>query len=99
VAIKSIFIKNMIEDLGTDDTIPIRVNEAVLKKVVQWCDYHQGDPVSANDEDSDSREKTADIEKWDQEFMQVDQEMLFEIILVGFKHRLSILLIMVVLIL
>ncbi|KAA8572523.1 hypothetical protein EYC84_003133 [Monilinia fructicola] len=29
----------------------------------------------------DSRKKTTDIEEWDQKFMQVDQEMLFEIIL------------------
>ena len=34
-----------------------------------------------HDNDADSRKKTTDIEDWDQKFMQVDQEMLFEIIL------------------
>ena len=60
-----------------------QVNEAVLKKVIEWCEHHRGDPPATADDDSDSRKKTTDIEEWDQKFMQVDQEMLFEIILVG----------------
>lgn len=85
VAIKSILIKNMIEDLGdavSENDVPIpNVNEAVLKKVIEWCEHHKNDPVTSADDDSDSRKKTTDIEEWDQKFMQVDQEMLFEIIL------------------
>lgn len=61
----------------------IQVNEAVLKKVIEWCQHHKSDPVTVNDDDGDSRKKTTDIEEWDQKFMQVDQEMLFEIILVS----------------
>ena len=63
-------------------TPPIQVNESVLKKVIEWCEHHKNDPQPAQDDDSDSRKKTTDIEEWDQKFMQVDQEMLFEIILV-----------------
>jgi S-phase kinase-associated protein 1 len=84
VAEKSMLIKNMAEDLGdevlTDVPIP-NVNEAVLRKVIEWCEHHKGDPAPAADDDSDSRKKTTDIDEWDQKFMQVDQEMLFEIIL------------------
>ncbi|KAL2068239.1 hypothetical protein VTL71DRAFT_16337 [Oculimacula yallundae] len=85
VAEKSMLIKNMMEDLGdsalsTDVPIP-NVNESVLRKVIEWCIHHKGDPAVASDDDSDSRKKTTDIEEWDQKFMQVDQEMLFEIIL------------------
>lgn len=58
------------------------MNESVLKKVIEWCTHHQNDPPQTQDDDSDSRKKTTDIEEWDQKFMQVDQEMLFEIILV-----------------
>ena len=57
-----------------------QVNESVLKKVIEWCEHHKDDPPASAD-DSDSRKKTTDIEEWDQKFMQVDQEMLFEIIL------------------
>ena len=59
----------------------LQVNEAVLKKVLEWCEHHRADPPQANEDDSDSRKKTTDIDEWDQKFMQVDQEMLFEIIL------------------
>ncbi|RAH40878.1 SCF ubiquitin ligase subunit skpA [Aspergillus brunneoviolaceus CBS 621.78] len=82
VAQRSVLIKNLLEDLGdTTEAIPIpNVNEAVLRKVIEWCEHHKGDPPSTGDDD-DSRRKTTDIDEWDQKFMQVDQEMLFEIIL------------------
>lgn len=69
-------------DLTTD---PSQVNEAVLKKVIEWCEHHKNDPASTGDDD-DNRRKTTDIDEWDQKFMQVDQEMLFEIILVSRQH-------------
>jgi S-phase kinase-associated protein 1 len=74
----------MLDDLGdSGEAIPIpNVNESVLKKVIEWCQHHKNDPPSTGEEDSDSRRKTTDIDEWDQKFMQVDQEMLFEIILV-----------------
>ncbi|KAL8673834.1 MAG: hypothetical protein Q9168_001746 [Polycauliona sp. 1 TL-2023] len=85
VAERSILIKNMMEDLGDGimaDAIPIpNVNDAVLRKVIEWCNHHRSDPPASTDDDSDSRKKTTDIDEWDQKFMQVDQEMLFEIIL------------------
>ncbi|KAL2213612.1 E3 ubiquitin ligase SCF complex, Skp subunit [Sarocladium strictum] len=87
VAERSMLIKNMLDDVGDesirqDNPIPIpNVNEAVLRKVIEWCEHHRNDPPQAQDEDSDARKKTTDIEEWDQKFMQVDQEMLFEVIL------------------
>ena len=55
-----------------------------MKKVLEWCEHHRNDPPASQDDDSDSRKKSTDIDEWDQKFMQVDQEMLFEIILVSF---------------
>ncbi|KAI9711957.1 MAG: E3 ubiquitin ligase complex SCF subunit scon-3 [Chrysothrix sp. TS-e1954] len=86
VSERSMLIKNMLDDFGTEGTpsenIPIpNVNEVVLKKVLEWCDHHRSDPPPSNDEENDTRKKTTDIEEWDQKYMQVDQEMLFEIIL------------------
>ncbi|TKA74302.1 E3 ubiquitin ligase complex SCF subunit sconC [Friedmanniomyces simplex] len=84
IAERSMLIKNMIEDLGApgEEPIPImNVSEAVLRKVLEWCTQHKNDPAPTQDDDADSRKKTTDIEEWDQKFMQVDQEMLFEIIL------------------
>ncbi|KAI1321284.1 E3 ubiquitin ligase complex SCF subunit scon-3 [Xylariaceae sp. FL0255] len=85
VAERSILIKNMLEDLGEaaiNEVIPIpNVTEPVLRKVIEWCEHHRNDPLASSDDDSDNRKKTTDIDEWDQKFMQVDQEMLFEIIL------------------
>jgi len=87
VAERSMLIKNLLDDLGSDsisqsNAIPIQnVNEAVLRKVIEWCDHHRNDPQQNPDDESDARKKTTEIEEWDQKFMQVDQEMLFEIIL------------------
>ncbi|KAK4165351.1 E3 ubiquitin ligase complex SCF subunit scon-3 [Cladorrhinum sp. PSN259] len=86
VAERSVLIKNLIEDLGDEavasEAIPLpNVNHAVLQKVVEWCEHHRNDVAQAGEDDSDNRKKTTDIEEWDQKFMQVDQEMLFEIIL------------------
>ncbi|KAI0902542.1 E3 ubiquitin ligase SCF complex, Skp subunit [Annulohypoxylon nitens] len=85
VAERSLLIKNMLEDLGPNadgQTIPIpNVTEPVLRKVIEWCEHHRNDPPATNEDESDNRKKTTDIDEWDQKFMQVDQEMLFEIIL------------------
>ncbi|KAI1167359.1 E3 ubiquitin ligase complex SCF subunit scon-3 [Nemania serpens] len=82
---RSLLIKNMLEDLGDGvigQVVPIpNVTESVLRKVIEWCEHHRNDPPSTNEDESDNRKKTTDIEEWDQKFMQVDQEMLFEIIL------------------
>ncbi|KAK4044721.1 Skp1 family, dimerization domain-containing protein [Parachaetomium inaequale] len=86
VAERSMLIKNLIDDLGDDaianSPIPIpNVNDPVLRKVVEWCEHHRNDAAQSADDENDSRKKTTDIDEWDQKFMQVDQEMLFEIIL------------------
>ncbi|KAI0180200.1 E3 ubiquitin ligase SCF complex, Skp subunit [Hypoxylon sp. FL1284] len=85
VAERSLLIKNMLEDLGPNaegQVIPIpNVTEPVLRKVIEWCEHHRNDPPATNEDESDNRKKTTDIDEWDQKFMQVDQEMLFEIIL------------------
>ncbi|KAI9847784.1 MAG: hypothetical protein M1837_001677 [Sclerophora amabilis] len=83
-AMHSVLIRNMIEDLGTAATsepVPIpNVNEAVLNKVVEWCKHYKDESLPVGNEEPE-RKKTTDINEWDQKFMQVDQEMLFEIIL------------------
>lgn len=87
VAERSILVKNLIDDLGVEAVtpqtpIPIpNVNDSVLRKVLEWCEKHRADQPSA-EEENDSRKKTTEIDEWDMKFMQVDQEMLFEIILV-----------------
>ncbi len=52
--------------------------------MLEYCEHHRGEPLPAPDADSsqdDTRKRTTDISEWDQKFITVDQEMLFEIIL------------------
>ncbi|KAI6176189.1 Skp1-related protein [Aphelenchoides bicaudatus] len=83
-------LNTMFQDLGMDDPdagetlndpIPLaNVNGAILRKVIQWCQYHKDDPPTANDSDNKER-RTDDIQSWDVEFLKVDQGTLFELIL------------------
>ena len=55
----------------------------MLYSVLEYCEHHRGGPLPAADESSqeETRKRTTDISEWDQKFITVDQEMLFEIIL------------------
>ncbi|KZS88431.1 E3 ubiquitin ligase SCF complex, Skp subunit [Sistotremastrum niveocremeum HHB9708] len=84
VAERSVLIKNMLEDVGeSDQPIPLpNVTSSVLKKVLEYCEHHKEEPLPVGDDtQDDSRKRTTDISEWDQKFITVDQEMLFEIIL------------------
>jgi S-phase kinase-associated protein 1 len=49
---------------------------------LEYCEHHRGEPLPTNDDTQDeTRKRTTDISEWDQKFIAVDQEMLFEIIL------------------
>ena len=52
-------------------------------QVLEYCEHHRGDPLPTTDssENDDARKRTTDISEWEQKFITVDQEMLFEIIL------------------
>ncbi|KAI7871132.1 E3 ubiquitin ligase complex SCF subunit sconC [Spinellus fusiger] len=79
VAERSVLIKNMLEDIGESDaSIPLpNVTAKVLKKVIEWCEHHREDPVVQDDQER----RNTDIDEWDQKYMEVDQETLFDIIL------------------
>lgn len=56
---------------------------AFIMKVLEYCEHHKDTPLPTVDDSNvdDSRKRTTDIGEWDQKFITVDQEMLFEIIL------------------
>ncbi|KAG6854587.1 suppressor of kinetochore protein mutant [Blastosporella zonata] len=82
---RSVLIKNMLEGKFRYQPIPLpNVSSSVLKKVLEYCEHHRGEPLPAADAESnqdETRKRTTDISEWDQKFITVDQEMLFEIIL------------------
>ncbi|ODV96558.1 hypothetical protein PACTADRAFT_64897 [Pachysolen tannophilus NRRL Y-2460] len=82
---KSILLKNMLKDLFADDDdepieIPLpNVSSSVMKFILEWCEHYK-DVDFEDDEDDDSK-KSAPIDEWDKNFLNTDQEMLYEIIL------------------
>ena len=72
----------LLENLGfyfEDDkeTLPLaNVNAAILRKMITWVTQHKNDLQKLSKED-----ENRDIDPWDKEFLKVDQETLFELIL------------------
>ena len=86
IAKQSMTIKNMLDDLGMgedsdEEPVPLpNVNAAILRKVLQWCNYHKDDQEPPEDDENKER-RTDDIPSWDLEFLRVDQGTLFELIM------------------
>lgn len=53
-----------------------------LLQVIEWCTHHRDDPVAQDDQER----RNTDIDEWDQKYMEVDQETLFDIILVNILY-------------
>ncbi|VDK26691.1 unnamed protein product, partial [Taenia asiatica] len=84
IARQSVLIRDILDDFGSEaaeDDEPILlqyVNADILGKVLQWCTHHKDD-APHQDRDSNGELRTDDISGWDQEFLQVDQDTLFEL--------------------
>eukprot|EP00842_Homolaphlyctis_polyrhiza_P002449 jgi/Hompol1/3204/HPOL_006402-RA len=88
IAERSMLLKNILEDLGElpETAIPLpNVPGRILDKVIEYCRHHKDDPLPPPSDDKDefdsSRRRADDIEEWDAEFIRVDGDDLFEIIL------------------
>jgi len=85
VAKQSGIIKTMMEDLGieegSEEPVPLpNVNATTLNRIIQWCTHHKNDPAPDEDESNDKEKRTDDIPSWDKDFLNIDQEELFELI-------------------
>jgi S-phase kinase-associated protein 1 len=71
VATLSGTVRDLIEDAGIDNPIPLpNVTGQVLGKVLEYCTYHTEHPVEGDD-----------LCPWDVDFFKVDQSALFELVL------------------
>ncbi|KAJ1342412.1 hypothetical protein BSLG_003037 [Batrachochytrium salamandrivorans] len=88
IAERSMLLKNILEDLGdtSDTTIPLpNVSGRILQKVVEYCTHHKDDPQpppSDIKEDFDTiRRRADDISEWDTQFINIENDDIFELIL------------------
>ena len=79
-ALMSETVRNLMEDAGDENPIPLpNVNGNILIKVVEYCVYHAENPTPSNMEKGEKR--TDDIIPWDLDYMQLDKDTLFQLIL------------------
>ncbi|OMO80412.1 SKP1 component [Corchorus capsularis] len=76
VAVESETIKHMIEDGCADSEIPLlNVTSKILSKVLEYCKKHVEAAAEKEKKPDD------DIKGWDADFVNVDQNTLFDLIL------------------
>ena len=79
VAMELQTIKHMIEDGCADNAIPLaNVTSNILAKVIEYCKMHVD--AAADKEKIPENE----LKDWDADFIKVDQNTLFDLILVSF---------------
>lgn len=82
VASKSVLIKGMIDDSGVEEEIPLpNVKKAVLEKIIQYCTYVRDNPPPEIEKPLRSNNLSDVTTPWYSEFVNLDQEILFELIL------------------
>lgn len=82
VAKKSMLIKNMIEDTGGDDEIPLmNLRMPILVKIIEYCEYHKNDNPAEIEKPLRTTNLAELVDSWDAKFIEVENmEELFEII-------------------
>jgi len=82
VATMSELVKTMSEGDKEEKEIPLpNVKSTVLTKVIQYLKYHSENPAKEIEKPLKSANMAEVVSQWDSEFVEVDQEMLFELIL------------------
>uniref|UniRef100_A0A1W7R6V7 Putative s-phase kinase-associated protein 1 n=1 Tax=Aedes albopictus TaxID=7160 RepID=A0A1W7R6V7_AEDAL len=80
----SLTIKTMMENRGLEDgggeVIPLsNVDSNILRKILQWANYHKDDPTEEDCDGEPNDRRTDNICYWDRKFMEVDQQTLFKL--------------------
>ena len=83
VAFLSVTVKNMVEDTGAGAPVPLpNVRGKILGKIIEYCGYHvEQDRKLKCAEDHAKRQIDEDSAKWDKDYINIDQAILYELIL------------------
>merc|ERR1719197_267623 len=82
VAMMSELVKTMWEGDKSEKKIPLQnVKSAVLEKVIEYMTFHNKNPPKEIEKPLKSANMREVVNEWDAQFVEVDQETLFELIL------------------
>ncbi|EKX73059.1 conserved hypothetical protein [Theileria equi strain WA] len=76
-------IKNILSEIDDEsEPIPLpNIKTRVLNKIIEYCKYHYNNPPSQIPQPLKSAQLNEVVSQWDYEFVNVDKEFLFELIL------------------
>ena len=82
IACKSILVKGIVDDSGIDDEIPLAsVKKPILEKIITYCKHiHEHTPPEI-DKPLRSNNLSDVVNEWYADFVNLEQEVLFELIL------------------
>ena len=82
IACKSILIKGIVDDSGTEDEVPLpAIKKSILDKIIEYCTYINANSPPEIDKPLRSNNLSDVVNEWYANFVQLDQEVLFELIL------------------
>ena len=82
VALMSELIKTLLEGDKESTDIPLpHVKSSVLTKVIEYLKFHVDNPAKVIEKPLKSANMAEVVSQWDADFVDVDQELLFELIL------------------
>ena len=78
----SVLIKSMIDDSGTEEDIPLpNVTKPILDKVLEFCKHVKDDPFTEIEKPLKTDNLRDIVSDWYADFVELEQEILFEVIL------------------
>ena len=82
IAFKSILVKGIVDDGGADDEIPLAsVKKATLDRIIKYCEYIHTNAPPEIDKPLRSNNLADVVNQFYADFVDLDQEVLFELIL------------------
>ena len=82
IAQKSVLVNGIIDDSGIEDEIPLgSVKKAILDKIIEYCTYIHDNAAPEIEKPLRSNNLNDVVSDWYANFVNLDQEVLFELIL------------------
>lgn len=82
IAEKSVLIKGLIDDSGTEEIIPLaNVKRPILDKVVVFCTHLRDHAAPEIEKPLKSTDMSSVVDPWYAQYVDLEQEVLFELIM------------------
>ena len=82
IACKSILIRGIVDDSGVEEEIPLpAIKRAILDKIIEYCRYINSNQEPEIEKPLRTTQLSDVVSEWYANFVNIDQEVLFELIL------------------